>query len=140
MIHATTNAALLLLVGLLQAGEWVPMEVIATAYCPCKICCGVRGVGITADGTDTREVPYGVASDPSYLPYGSSVWIPPDSGYLEASRPTEEQRIFSVDDTGGQLRTETRTGGTVRVDLRYKHHGSARHFGRKALTIYVWRD
>jgi len=132
--------ALLLLASLACAGEWVPMDVVATAYCPCRICCGVRGVGITADGTDTREVPYGVASDPRVLPYGSTVWIPPGLGYLDASRSTDESREFPVDDTGGTIRTEARRSGVPRIDLRFKHHGSAQRFGRKAMTIYIWRD
>lgn len=122
------------------AGEWKPLQVEATAYCPCKICCGVRAKGITANGTDTREVPYGVASDPTYLPYGSRVWIPPARGYLDASCSEDEQRQFSVDDTGGGLVRETREYGILRIDLRFIQHRNAKKFGRKRMTIYVWRD
>ncbi len=132
--------ALLLLTAALSAGEWVPMEVIATAYCGCRICCGDRAAGITADNTRISEVPYGVASDPRVLPYGSTVWIPPGCGYLDASRRSDEERMFPVDDTGGLLRTSTRRTGIPHIDLRFIRHSSAKKFGRKTMTIYVWKD
>jgi 3D (Asp-Asp-Asp) domain-containing protein len=122
------------------AADWQPLEVVATAYCPCKICCGVRGVRITADGTDTREEPYGVASDPKQLPYGSTVWIPTGIGYLDHSRPTDDQRQFTVDDTGGLIRRNTRRTGIVHIDLRFVRHSNALKFGKKTITIYVWKD
>ena len=133
--------ALWLLAALAAAGEWSPLEVTATAYCPCTICCGVRGVGITADGTDTREEPYGIATgSTATLAYGTVVWIPPGAGYLDRSRASEDGRQFVVDDTGGLLRTNTRRTGVLHIDLRFKYHGSAQRFGRKSLTIFVWKD
>lgn len=122
------------------AGDWVPMEVVATAYCPCIYCCGSRAAGITADGTKVNEVPYGVASDPRVLPYGSTVWIPTGVGYLDTSRSEEESRQFPVDDTGGLLRTNTRRTGIPHIDLRFRTHWSAKRFGRKTITIYVWKE
>lgn len=132
--------ALLLLSAALAAAEWVPLEVVATAYCPCKICCGVRAAGITANNTKVSEVPYGVASDPDRLPYGSTVWIPPGFGYLDVSRGEDGQRQFPVDDTGGVVRRRTRETGTVHVDLRFIQHRNAKRFGVKRMTIWVWRD
>jgi 3D (Asp-Asp-Asp) domain-containing protein len=130
----------LLLIGACHGGEWTPMDVVATAYCPCTYCCGHRAVGITADGTNTRHEPYGIASDPNQLPYGTILWIPPGVGYLDRIRADDTARQFVVDDTGGMLRTNTRRTGIVHIDLRYKGHADAKRFGRKAVTIYVWKE
>lgn len=129
---------LALLCSAVCAGEWVPLTVIATAYCPCTYCCGSRAAGITADGTKVRKVPYGIASDPTHLPYGTVLWIPPGHGYLDTSRPGDESRQFPVDDTGGKLRTNTARTGIIHIDLRFINHGKARRFGRKTMTVYRW--
>ena len=134
-----TLLALLICTSTWAAG-WEPMEVIATAYCGCVRCCGERAAGITANNTKIREVPYGVASDPDCLPYGSTVWIPPGVGYLDASRSTDESRQFPVDDTGGLIRSNTRRTGIPHIDLRFIRHSNAKKFGRKTITIYVWRE
>lgn len=133
-------AVLLALAIFLEAGEWTPLEVTATAYCPCRICCGVRAAGITADNTKVSEVPYGVASDPNSLPYGTTVWIPAGVGYLDHSHAEDEARQFRVDDTGGIVRRRTRETGRVHIDLRFIQHRNARHFGVKRITIYVWKE
>lgn len=132
------TALTLLLAATPAAGEWVPLTVNASGYCPGPCCCGSRAAGITADDTKVREVPYGVASDPLSLPYGTVLWIGLDSGYLERSRSSDEQRQFRVDDTGGYLRTQTRRTGIVHIDLRFRTHWSAKRFGRKTLTVYRW--
>ena len=129
---------LLALAVFLEAGEWTPLEVTATAYCPCKICCGVRAAGITANNTKVKDVPYGVASSPDHLPYGTSVWIPTGYGYLDHTYPSDEERCFSVDDTGGIVRRRTRETGRVHIDLRFIQHRNAVRFGVKWITIYVW--
>lgn len=130
---------LAILASLCLAGEWAELSVTATAYCPCKICCGVRGVGITADGTDVREYPYGVASVPAFLPYGTKVIIPHGIGYLDKTYP-EDDRVFTVDDTGGALRRNTFKTGHIHIDLRFIQHANALRFGVKRITIFVWED
>lgn len=134
------SALILLLCAMAQAGDWVPMEVNASGYCPCQICCGERAAGVTADNTKVKDVPYGVASDPRRLPYGTTVWIPLGVGYLDRSRKTDDDRQFTVDDTGGYLRTQTRRTDVVHIDLRFKYHSSAKRFGRRLITIYVWKE
>lgn len=133
-------AALLLLVAIAGAAEWVAVDVTATAYCPCKICCGLRGVGITANGTDTRTTPYGIAADPDRIPYGSTIWIPTGEGYLDKSRPDDDARQFTVDDTGGIIRRRTRQTGRVHLDLRFIQHRNAERFGVRRMTVYLWKD
>lgn len=122
------------------AASWEPLEVTATAYCPCQICCGRRAAGITANNTKVKDVPYGVASSPDYLPYGTYVWIPRGYGYLDNTYPSDEERCFSVDDTGGIVRRRTRETGRVHIDLRFIQHRNALYFGVKRITIYVWKD
>jgi 3D (Asp-Asp-Asp) domain-containing protein len=133
-------AALLLLAALAFAGEWIEAPAVFTAYCPCSICCGVRAAGLTADGTSVRRQPYGVAADPTRLPYGSRVWIPPGLGYLDRSRPDDEGRQFTVDDTGGIIRRRTRRTGVLHLDLRFVHHESAVRFGVVRGSVWIWRD
>jgi 3D (Asp-Asp-Asp) domain-containing protein len=129
------------LLSAVLAASWEPLEVVATAYCPCTYCCGHRAAGVTADGTRTKDEPYGVATgSTTALPYGTVVWIPASSGYLSNQLPADEQRQFTVDDTGGLLRSNTRATGVVHIDLRFRHHGNARRFGVKRITIYVWKD
>jgi 3D (Asp-Asp-Asp) domain-containing protein len=125
--------ALLALAALSHAadGKWITVE--ASAYCPCSLCCDKR-TERTADGTNTRNVPYGVAASPD-LPLGSKIYIPPGAGYLDDSRKND--RVFTIDDRGGLLRSEWRRTGITRIDLRYKHHWSAQQFGRKLMMVYV---
>lgn len=122
---------------LLAAEDWQPLEVVATAYCPCKICCGVRAVGLTADGTDVSDEPYGIAVDPRRIPYGTSLYIPTGEGYLDHQRPND--RIFPADDTGGIIRRRTRSTGIIHIDLRFRRHSSAVKFGIKPMTIWIWK-
>ncbi len=131
---------LLLLTLCLHAGEWVATEAVLTAYCPCSYCCGHRAAGITADGTDTRSTPYGIAADPERLPYGTSAYIPTGAGYLDHQRSDDSGRVFLVDDTGGTVRRNTRRTGTIYLDLRFVQHRSAVRFGVKTATVYVWNN
>jgi 3D (Asp-Asp-Asp) domain-containing protein len=120
------------------AGEWSAIEATLTAYCPCQVCCGVRAVGLTANGTDVVRQPYGIAADPTRIPYGTRLWIPIGVGYLDNQRPTDEQRQFTVDDTGGIIRRRTRATGRIHLDVRFRQHGNAVRFGIKTSTVWVW--
>ncbi len=131
-------ALLALLVTLAAAAEgWQPVEVVATAYCGCRICCGVRAVGITADGTDIRVWPYGIAVDPKQIAYGTPIFVPLGEGYLDRQQPTD--RVFYADDTGGIIRRRSRATGTPHIDLRFRQHGSAQRFGVRRMTVFVWK-
>ena len=129
-------AGLLMLCACLIAGEWVETTAVLTAFCPCTYCCGHRAQGITADGTDVRKEPYGIAADPQRLPFGTWVYIPLGEGYLD--RQQTEDRVFRVDDTGGIVRRRTRRTGIIHLDLRFIHHSSAVRFGIKTATVWVW--
>jgi len=131
-------AFLALLAAAAQAGEWVPVEVVATAYCPCSICCGVRAVGITADGTKVSEWPYGIAVDPQRIAYSTPILVPHGVGYLDRSRHAD--RVFYADDTGGIIRRRTRSTGVMHIDLRYRSHQAAKAYGKRSITVFIWRD
>jgi 3D (Asp-Asp-Asp) domain-containing protein len=136
--HASVRALVLLLVTLVcsAAEGWQPVKVTATAYCPCAICCGVRAVGLTADGTDVRDWPYGIAVDPKRIAYGTQIYVPVGEGYLDAQSPNG--RVFYADDTGGIIRRRTRATGVIHIDLRFRQHSSAQKFGVRRMTVFVW--
>jgi 3D (Asp-Asp-Asp) domain-containing protein len=94
-------------------------------------------VGLTADGTDVRDEPYGIAVDPRQIPYGTSVLIPAGNGYLDKSRP--EDRVFLAYDTGGIIRRRTRSTGVIHIDLRFRRHNNAKKFGVKTITVWIWK-
>lgn len=125
-------------------GYW--LRVLATAYSPhdaldaaYHATKGERWRWITADGrTDVRKVPYGIAA--SSLPFGTRVFIPANSGYLERSRTALSDRVFAVSDRGSTLNREATEAGCERIDLRYRTEYSAIHFGRRDLWIFVIQD
>ena len=116
---------------------WQPVEVVATAYCGCRVCCGVRAVGITADGTDIRDWPYGIAVDPKQIAYGTPILVPLGEGYLDRQQPHD--RVFYADDTGGIIRRRSRSTGVPHIDLRFRQHRSAQLFGVRRITVFVWK-
>lgn len=101
------------------------ITVVATAYCPCKLCCGPNAHGMTSTGVDVHQRPYGIAADPHVLPYGTKLVVP---GY--------EGNPAVVDDTGGAMRQDAKKG-IVSVDLRFRTHDEALKWGRKVMTVYV---
>ena len=131
-------------------GRWLTVR--ATAYSPhdaidggYHASKGERWRWITADGrTDVRSVPYGIAvprlagSRPAW-PYGTRVLIPAGQGYLDRSLPDE--RIFTVDDSGGAIRGKTERSGVLHIDLRFRSEASARQFagdrGWRELRVLV---
>jgi 3D (Asp-Asp-Asp) domain-containing protein len=98
-------------------GVWEIVKVEATAYCGCEKCCGPYHDGKTATGTDAKTK--GVAVDPSWISYGTNLYIP-NYGYAVA------------DDCGGSIKGK-------RIDLRFPTHQEALEFGRKEVFLYIWR-
>ena len=96
---------------------YTAMEIVATAYCPCKKCCG-KSDGITATGVKAKENRT-VAADPNILPYGTEILC----GMGE----------FVVEDCGGAIKGN-------RVDFFFDSHEEALKFGRQEFTIWVKED
>lgn len=116
----------------------VEVKMVVTGYCDCGECCGwerswlrlgapvyssgpLKGtrkqVGITASGTETRV---GTAAvDRSRFPFGT-VFEVPGYGYARA------------EDVGGAIKG-------AHIDLWFPSHAAARRWGRKTLTVKVWR-
>ncbi len=106
------------------------MWALVTSYdAPCEICCP-GGTGVTSTGLKVGRHPYGIAADPSLLPYGTRVHVP---GYLEVSHPGE---FFTVDDTGGAMRQDARKG-ILHLDLRVRSHSTARQWGARWMWVEI---
>lgn len=93
------------------------IEVVATAYCPCKRCC-TRMTGRTFTGSNAWKP--GVAVDPRVIPLGSVLEIP---GYDRTVRAI-------ADDTGGRIK------GNI-IDVRFQYHWQARQWGRQTLSVVL---
>ncbi len=90
------------------------MTVTATAYCPCKKCCG-KTDGITATGT-TATAGRTIAVDPSVIPYGTEVII--------------NGNTYIAEDCGGAVKGND-------VDIFFNTHEEALQFGRRTLTAFI---
>ena len=114
--------------------EWVTVMALITAYQPDHDC-AVNEMGtpshLTATRCSTDTHPYGIAADPSLLPYGTSIIVP---DYLDHRYP---DRAWQVDDTGGALRQSTKGHGIVHLDLRYRTLWSALKHGKCWSEIWV---
>ena len=97
------------------------MEV--TAYCPCKVCCGLRANGVTASGKSVRHNGGRfVAADTDVLPFGTRVSIP---GYHDG-------KPVPVIDTGSAINGH-------RLDVFFSSHATAEAWGRRMLRVRVDR-
>jgi len=102
----------------------VMMEVEATAYCPCKKCCGKNAKGITASGhkispADNLKI---IAVDKKAIPLGSRVYVE-GIGWTRAL------------DTGSAIKGK-------KIDVLFcgkNAHQKALQFGRKRLKIWIVR-
>lgn len=116
----------------------VIMVMEVTGYCDCGICCSwerswfglgppvisagpnkgkPKQVGVTASGGKTR--PGTIAADTSVLPFGTIVYVP---GY----------GYGRVEDRGGAIKGK-------RLDLWFSSHEKAKQWGRKRISVKVWR-
>lgn len=94
--------------------EIKPLDVVATAYCPCAECSGEFGF-ITATGSRAKEGRT-LAVDPSVIPYGTAVII--------------DGNTYIAEDCGGAVKGN-------RVDIFFNSHEEALNFGRQKLTAYI---
>jgi 3D (Asp-Asp-Asp) domain-containing protein len=90
------------------------ITVIATAYCPCEICCG-KSDGITASGVKARTN-HTIAVDRNVFPLGTHILY----------NGTE----YVAEDTGGAIRGN-------RIDIYFDNHSEALEWGRRTIEIEV---
>ena len=98
---------------------------LTTAYCPCPKCCGTQSPGITSIGKNAWT--NGLAADPTYLNYGTKVFVP---GY----------GLSVIDDTGGAMRRHWRRNGILHIDVRMTYHYEARQWGKQYLRVKIYED
>lgn len=92
------------------------MHVVATAYCPCRKCCGRYADGFTATGA---RAGYGViAVDPRMIKLGTKVYVP---GYGQATAL----------DVGGAIKGQ-------RIDVCFPSHREALIWGRRTVEIRLY--
>jgi 3D (Asp-Asp-Asp) domain-containing protein len=117
-MFAPWMAALVLWLAPLTFGgpTWQPWTVTVTAYCPCKRCCGRFADGRTASG---RRATGRLIAAPKPLKFGTRIDVP---GY----------GVAPVADRGGAIRGR-------RLDVLFPTHRQARQWGRRRLTVYVFR-
>ena len=100
------------------------LKVVATAYCPCELCCGKWSDGRTATNRDATKA--GVAVDPKIIALGSHIDIP---NYNRG--PNKNGSWILADDVGGSIKGK-------KIDVRFKTHREAKKWGKKTVTIRVW--
>lgn len=86
----------------------------ATAYCPCKKCCG-KTDGITASGVKATEGRT-IAADIKKLPFGTSVYI--------------DGHKYTVEDRGGAIKGN-------RIDIYFDTHAEALQYGRRKVELFI---
>lgn len=94
--------------------EYTEITVTATAYCPCKKCCG-KTDGITATGTKATAGRT-IAVDPNVIPYGTELIIDGITYYAE--------------DCGGAVKGD-------HVDIFFSTHEEAKQFGKRQLVAMI---
>lgn len=98
-------------------------EFIATAYCPCALCCGQWSDGITATGAAAEEGRT-IAVDPSVIPYGTSLLVYFEDGSIGR---------YVAEDCGGTIEGN-------RIDVYHKSHEAALFFGVQVASVYVMEE
>jgi len=106
--------ALMLVACDVHADQW-----IATAYCPCKACCG-KTDGITASGIKAKQ---GITVACNWLPFGTVLEI--------------DGQSYIVEDRGARSDFGDRKHHNKRVDIFFNKHSDARKFGRRVVEVEV---
>ncbi|MBQ9983232.1 MAG: 3D domain-containing protein [Lachnospiraceae bacterium] len=91
---------------------------VITAYCTCRVCCGVySGGNRTASGT----VPTSnrtIAVDTSVIPFGTKVVI--------------NGQVYVAEDRGGAIKGK-------RIDMFFMTHKEALRWGRRTMEVYLYK-
>jgi len=126
---------LILSQGCSKRGSGRIVNMVVTAYCPCKKCCGwkrnwfgrpvyaygkskglPKKIGVCADGT--KAIKGTIAADTRYYRFDTKMYIP---GY----------GYGTVHDRGGEIK------GKNRIDIFFKTHKQALEWGRQKKRVYI---
>ena len=89
---------------------------VITAYCTCRICCGVySGRNRTASGTVPTSN-HTIAVDTSVIPFGTKVVI--------------NGQVYVAEDRGGAIKGN-------RIDMFFMTHKEAVRWGRRTMEVYL---
>lgn len=89
---------------------------VITAYCTCRICCGVySGRNRTASGTVPTSN-HTIAVDTSVIPFGTKVVI--------------NGQVYVAEDRGGAIKGN-------RIDMFFMTHKEALRWGRRTMEVYL---
>ena len=89
---------------------------VITAYCTCRVCCGVySGGNRTASGTVPTSN-HTIAVDTSVIPFGTKVVI--------------NGQVYVAEDRGGAIKGK-------RIDMFFMTHKEALRWGKKTMEVYL---
>ncbi len=119
-------------------GEWEPVVMDVSAYCPCTSCCGPNARGITASG---KPAVGKLIAAPSSYAFGTEMRIP---GYGTAK---VQDRGGAIKSAGEWVRSVSIGDQKVadvklqhdRIDLLFSTHQEALQWGRQTVTVWVKR-
>ena len=109
--------------------EYNQLDVIATAYCSCELCCGIWSeqhpsrIGTNfIQKTATGTIPASkktIAVDPDFIPLGSEVEI--------------DGNIYVAEDIGGGIKGN-------RIDIFFDTHEEALNWGKQEKTVKIYGE
>jgi 3D (Asp-Asp-Asp) domain-containing protein len=119
-------------------GEWEPVVMEVSAYCPCALCCGPDASGIAASGVPAQGK---LIAAPSVYPFGTEMRVP---GYGTAKVQDRGGAIKSAGEWVRNVRVGDQAVPDVklqhdRIDLLFPTHEEARKWGRQTVTVWVKR-
>ena len=119
-------------------GEWEPVVMDVSAYCPCPLCCGAHASGITASG---KPAVGKLIAAPSSYAFGTEMRVP---GYGTAKVLDRGGAIKSAGEWVRNVKIGDEKVADVklqhdRIDLLFPTHAKALKWGRQTLTVWVRR-
>ena len=120
-------------------GEWEPVVMDVSAYCPCSLCCGANASGITASG---KPAVGKLVAAPSSYAFGTEMRIP---GYGTAKVQDRGGAIKSAGDWVKNVKIGDQKVADVklqydRIDLLFATHEEALKWGRQTVVVSVKRS
>ena len=130
-------------------GKWMMAKV--TAYTSGPESCGIYADGFTSIGVEVHsgcpDDMYGIAANPSVLPYGTKIYIPDYHNMLRNNKTSKTSTFYeNVDDTGGAMVSfvphYSEVNGKMtyinfHLDVRFNKVSTARMWGVKYIPVFV---
>jgi 3D (Asp-Asp-Asp) domain-containing protein len=119
-------------------GEWEPVVMDVSAYCPCTLCCGANASGYTASG---KAAVGRMIAAPSVYAFGTEMRVP---GYGTAKVQDRGGAIKTAGEWVRNVRIGDQKAADVklqhdRIDLLFSTHDEAARWGRQTVVVWVRR-